>query len=194
MSTNNNAAESQLPEAFEKALYSLRDASWSTELTCREVPAPTSLAPFTCALNVHTKRELGGQPIAGGTLVVLYNPDESDLWGADFRLVGQMRAQIDHDMSLDPIFPEAVWASLANALYDSGAEYACENGTVTKEISQTFGGLELRASALNLEVRCSWTALSTDLAPHLEAWCEFVRESAGLPLNTQFHLEVADGR
>lgn len=193
MSENHEVTEAQLPGPFVEALYSLRDASWSPELDCEEIPAPKRLAPFACALGVQTKAKLGEQPLANGTLVVLYDPDQSDLWGADFRLVGHLRAQIDNEMSTDPVFPEAVWASLNDCLDEMGASHAATIGTVTKELSETFGGLELRASALNLEVRCSWTALSSDLAPHLEAWCDFLRESAGIPFSPSIHLEVADG-
>ncbi len=178
------------PDEFVAALQSLRDAPLSSDLTVEEVPSPPHLAPFSAALSIQTKEEAGGRPLANSTLVILYDPTQVHVWGGPYRLVGHLRSQIDGDMGEDPLLSEIMWVSLVEALTEFVGETTNPVGTVTKELSQTFGGLKLRTSALNVEVRCSWTSHSHDLTAHVAAWSQYLLESAGLPWEHPLGLEI----
>lgn len=153
-------------------------------LLVHEIRAPKRVAPFAAAVAVDSRKNLGAQPLGRSSLVILWDDNQFDVWGGRLRLIGQMRIQIDAELGWDPILAEAVWTGLTQNLAEAGADYHNLVGTVTRELSESFGGLELRESSLNLEVRCSWTALSANLAPHLEGWAGTVLQAAGIPAST----------
>lgn len=179
-----------MPQQFADALRSLRRVPVPAGIVCEETAAPPHLAAFSAAVSLQTRTQGGEQPLANSTLVILYDPDQCDIWGGPFRLVGHMRTQIDAAMSEDPLLPDIMWVGLLEALSEYASDYDRPIGTVTKELSQTFGGLELRGSALNVEVRCSWTSNSDDLSGQLEAWVQYLLQSAGLPVAHPSGLEV----
>lgn len=186
-------AEPIPPADFVAALLSLRQVPQQPDLAYREVMPPPRLAEFSAAIAVSTVADEDEQPLASSTFVVLYDPTQSELWGSDFRLVGHLRAQIDAEMSLDPLLTEAVWVSLLDNLEEATEGFSHPLGTVTKELSQTYGGLQLRGSVLNIELRCSWSANSPDVGAHLTAWGNFVLQTAGLPTEYPHGLEVRNG-
>ena len=87
---------------------------------------------------------------------------------------------VDDDQSTDPLLGEVIWATLLQSLADAGATPLACVGTVTREISQTFGGLELQGSTLNADLRCSWTPTSNDLSADLSGWAEALRSNSGV--------------
>lgn len=161
------------------ALRSLRDSEVDPTLRFREVPAPSHLAPWAAAVEVETAEEFGEQPLGRATMVILYDPTQEDVWGGSIRLVGQARMSIDDDQATDPLLGEVIWATLIHCLDEAGAEALACVGTVTREISQTFGGLELKGSQLNADLRCSWTASSSDLSADFQGWSEALRQNCG---------------
>ncbi len=168
------------PEDFLTALLSLRDQRRAPEVEIAEVPPPRRLAPWTAALAVRTRREEHGQPLASGRFVVLHDPEEQIGWNGTFRIVAQLRAQIDAEMGADPLLGEALWAFAGECLDDAGAGYHDLTGTVTREISESFGGLELRGATLHAELRASWTPVTPYLGEHLQAWCDLLCRASGI--------------
>jgi Protein of unknown function (DUF3000) len=54
-------------------------------------------------------------------------------------------------------------------------------GTVTQTLSTRFGALAGPPPAADMEIRASWTPVDSDLTAHLNAWCEVLASTAGLP-------------
>ncbi len=167
------------PPDFAEALISLRDSHVDAGLVVKEVPAPARLAPWAASVELVTV-EGGEHPVGHATLVILYDPSQEQFWESPLRLVGQARIDIDDDQATDPVLGEVLWSTLMANFERFGASAVRAVGTVTREISQTFGGLELRGSKLNVELRCSWSPTDLDLSPHLSAWAEALRMNAGL--------------
>lgn len=168
------------PAVFIEALTSLRQATVRADLLLEEIPAPDRLAPFTAALRVQTRAEELGAPLGTGRLVILHDPAGSDSWAGDFRLVGHVRTQMDPELAADALLGEVVWAWLHQSLDVTNAAHHHLMGTVTREISESFGGLQLHGSTVAVEIRASWTPTHHDLGPHLLAWAELVAVCAGL--------------
>ena len=83
-------------------------------------------------------------------------------------------------MAVDPMLSEGVWGWMLDCLDGSGAGFHDITGTVTREMSEAFGGLELRGSSLFVEVRASWTPNSEYLGEHLFGWADAMRKTAGI--------------
>ncbi|BDH76934.1 hypothetical protein ATCC27039_10600 [Actinomyces naeslundii] len=144
-----------------------------------EVPAPKKLAPYSAALSAETIETMGATPIATGRFVVLHDPNGQDAWDGDFRIVVQARARIDEEVGMDPVFESAAWSWLTDGLNDSRAGYRALVGTVTKVLSETFGGLTLTDSCAHAEIRASWSPTTAHLGPHLTAWHELLLVASG---------------
>ena len=164
-----------------RALLSLRQADHLPHILLEEVSPPRRLAPFTAALAMRTTDEdEAGQPLSTGQMGILHDPVGQIGWNGTFRVVSQLRAQIDADMMGDPLLAEGVWGWTLDCLHAAGAGLHDLTGTVTREMSETFGGLELRGSSLFVDVRASWTPASADVSAHLTAWAEFAGMVCGL--------------
>ena len=61
-----------------------------------------------------------------------------------------------------------------------GCGYHHLSGTVTRVLSETFGGLVLQSNGTEMEVRASWTPNTVDLSPHLGAWVALLGALCGL--------------
>lgn len=181
------------PQQFVDALLSLRGATAHPSLTVSEAPAPTRLSPFAAAVQVDAWSSDPEHPVGTSTLVILYDPAQQENWGGPFRLVGHARVQIDADQSTDPLLGEAIWHTLAQNLDEAGAGFERLVGSVTREITETFGGLDLQASALNADLRCSWSPVSEDLGEHLSGWNESLRQNCGLEPGGISPLGVRNG-
>jgi len=144
-----------------------------------EVPASKKLAPYSAALSAETVETVGATPVATGRFVVLHDPDGQEAWDGDFRIVVQARARIDDEIGMDPVFESAAWSWLTDGLEDSRAGYHSLVGTVTKVLSETFGGLTLTDSCAHAEIRASWSPTSPQLGPHLTAWHELLLVASG---------------
>lgn len=167
-------------EEFAESLATLRSAIDSPLLEFEEVPPPSRMAPFTAALVMRTMANDGREPLAQGRFVILHDPDEQAGWNGTYRLVAQLRSQVDPEMGHDPLLTEALWAWTDDCLLEEGAAYHDLTGTVTREFSESFGGLSLRGSTLNVEIRASWTPSTTDLGAHLRAWTDLMLRTSGV--------------
>lgn len=179
-SYSDRVSDSRPPQEFVSALMSLRHVASDPSLSVSETAAPARLAPYAAAIQVVASGPTEDPPAGTGTLVVLYDPAQTEVWGAPFRLVGHARMQIDSEQSTDPLLGEAIWHTLADSLDAAGAGFSRMVGSVTREVTETFGGLELQGSALNAELRCSWTPNGSDLGEHLEGWMDALRQNCGL--------------
>jgi hypothetical protein len=170
------------PPAFEQALLSLRGHRLRPELRLEEVPAPTRIAPYALALTGEVNPTPEPETMIGsGRFVVLYDPDGQDAWNGCFRVIAMGRAQLEQELGADPLLGEVGWAWLTDALDECGAEHHSLSGSVTRVLTESFGGLGLRDSEVEIEIRASWTPTSTDLGPHLRAWALMACSAAGLP-------------
>ena len=90
--------------------------------------------------------------------MVLYDPDGSEAWDGEIRLVGYAQADLAADMAGDPLLPAVGWSWLTEALAQRGAGHTAVGGTVTQTTSTRFGDLHGPTSTTQLELRGSWTA------------------------------------
>lgn len=171
-----------LPPDFEAALLSLRDHKWRAEVHLEEVPPPTRIAPWALALTAEINPTSEPEDmVSNGRFVVLYDPEGQDAWNGTFRVVVLARARLEAEMGDDPLLGEAAWSWLTDSLAEAGAQHHSLSGTVTRVLSETFGGLEVRDHDVQVELRASWTPASTDLGPHLRAWIAATAWAGGLP-------------
>lgn len=175
-----------IPPDFEAALLSLRGHTLRPELTLTEVPAPTRIAPYAAALSGDvTSPDDPDVFLGSGRFVVLHDPAGQPAWAGNMRIIVLARAELEPELGADPLLGEVGWAWLTGALEEEGVDYHALSGTVTRALSETFGGLELRSGSVDIEIRASWTPGSTDLAPHLRAWALMTCQAAGLPPDSE---------
>jgi len=172
--------DGQEPNEFIKALESLRLAQVPPSVTVEEVEAPRGVSQYSAAIDSRTLLMADGESVGTGSFVILYDQEQISLWGSPFRLVAGVRAQIDEEASTDPYLGQITWARLPEELDRAGAGYSNVSGTVTRTLSESFGGIELTRAKAHVELRCSWSPTSEDLAPHMVAWLHLVSQMAGI--------------
>jgi hypothetical protein len=180
------------------------------QVSFEDVPAPRKLAPYAAAIAA-TVRAAGNeeQPdVAWGRLVLLYDPDGQPGWAGQFRVIAYIRADVEPEIAADPLLGTVGWSWLTEALEARAAGYAAPSGTVTRVITEGFGGKQDEPPATGLELRASWSpapppatsAVSSAgsaagssaggparslpppaLAGHVAAWCDALCAAAGLP-------------
>lgn len=172
------------PAEFEEGLYSLRRARLRREFLLEEVPAPMRLAPFAAALTGEVNLDPAGRDpdamVSHGRFVLLHDPEGQPAWDGVTRVVVMARAALEDDMGDDPLLGEVAWTWLVDALDERGAGFHALSGTVTRVMSESFGGLELTEARIEIEIRASWTPNTPDLTPHLEAWAQLCATAGGL--------------
>ena len=167
------------PEAFLRAVRTLRAARLRPEVVLTEVPAPQRIAPYAVALSGDVV--VGDDELATGRFVLLHDPAGQDPWEGSYRAVTFVRAALEPELGADPLLGQVGWTWLEESLAASGACAVAAGGTVTRVLSESFGGLEARPASVELEVRASWTPVQDDLGPHLHAWTALLCTVAGLP-------------
>lgn len=176
-----NSDGAQVPPDFEEALLSLRGHRQRPELHLEEVPAPTRIAPFALALTAEVNPTTDAETMLGsGRFVVLHDPAGQPAWDGTFRVIVMARARLEDEMGADPLLGEVGWTWLTDALRSAGAGFHALSGTVTRVLSESFGGLALQDRDVEIEVRASWSPNTTDLGPHLAAWAALTCSAAGL--------------
>jgi hypothetical protein len=189
-------------------LHAGRDAERTLrpQVSFEDVPAPRKLAPYAAAIAA-TVRAAGSeeQPdVAWGRLVLLYDPDGQPGWAGQFRVIAYIRADVEPEIAADPLLGTVGWSWLTEALEARAAGYAAPSGTVTRVVTEGFGGKQDEPPATGLELRASWSpapqpaasagssagssvggparSLSQPaLAGHVAAWCDALCAAAGLP-------------
>jgi hypothetical protein len=163
------------------------------DLELEDWPAPRKLAPYAFALAATAYRD--GEEAGTGKLVLLYDPDGHDGWTGSFRIVCHVHADVEEEMAADPLLGEVGWSWLTDALDLHAPGYAAPSGTVTRVITEGFGGKSDEPPATGFELRASWcpadgdggaggtggTGLADELSGAVVAWCDLLAAAAGLP-------------
>lgn len=167
------------PSEFIESLLSLRSVTPPPHLTLTEIPAPQKITPFSAALHVESPSPDGDIPATTGRFVILNEPNKVIDWASRTRIIIQIRSEMDPEMGTDPLLAEVVWSWLHDAFDQNAVDAHHLKGTVTREISETFGDLELKRSDVEIEIKASWSTDSTNLAPHLQAWLDLASHTYG---------------
>jgi hypothetical protein len=167
------------PAAFRRAVESLRLAEVRPEIELEDLPAPQRLAPHSAAIGASVYRD--DDELAVGRLILLYDPDGQRGWEGPFRLVAYVRADMEPDITTDPLLGPVAWSWLTDALDAHQADYSAAGGTVTRAVSEGFGNKADDPVTTELELRASWSPRQDDLSGHVAAWCDLMCVAAGLP-------------
>ena len=155
------AGGSQVPEseavfaAAAAAFLAGREVQVQRDFVFEDVPAPKRLAPYATAIAAAVRRD--DTDVAWGRLVLLYDPDGQEGWGGMFRLVAYIRAEVDPEMAADPLLGQVGWSWLSEALDAHVPGYAVPSGTVTRVITEGFGGKQDEVPLTGFELRASWS-------------------------------------
>ncbi|GAA0431315.1 hypothetical protein Acor_04560 [Acrocarpospora corrugata] len=167
------------PAAFRRALETLRPAEVRPEIELEDIPAPQRLAPYSGAVGASVYRD--DDELAIGRLIMLFDPDGQRGWEGPFRLVAYVRADMEPEITSDPLLGPVAWSWLTEALEAHGAAFAAAGGTVTRAVSEGFGNKDNDPVTTELELRASWSPLDEDLSAHVAAWCDLMCLAAGIP-------------
>lgn len=167
---------------FAHAADAVRAIRFRDDLSVREIPAPSGLAPDTLALAGDVRPEEEGVDSAYGTgrFILLHDSEEPAQWNGPWRIVCFAQAPLESDIGVDPLLADVAWAWLTDALQSRRAGFHSASGTATKTLSKGFGTLAAEGEGAQIELRASWSP-EGEIAPHVEAWAELVCMLAGLP-------------
>jgi hypothetical protein len=179
-----SAGGDEPPAAFRAALEALARVRARPEIVLEHIPAPQRLAPWAHALAARVAEPDGEGDeleIATARFIVLFDPEGHESWNGTTRCVGYLSAATDEELVDDTMFSEVAWSWLTDALTDAGAGHHNVGGTVTRTASTRFGDLAGPEHTVDVEMRASWTAESSELDRHLLAWLQVLGNAAGLP-------------
>ena len=167
---------------FSQALEALHRVRLRSEIRLTEVPAPQRIAPHAVALtaDVLDPRDPDGE-LASGRFVLLHDPSSPEPWGGEWRAVTFARAELEPEFAAEPLLGEVGWSGLTDALRARGLEVHAAAGTVTRVVSESFGGLADRPASIEMELRASWTPVGPEVGDHLLAWSDLLCTIAGIP-------------
>ena len=157
------------------------------ELSFEEVPPPRTLAPFAAAFAAAV--QVGGAEVASGRFVLLYDPAGQPGWEGPLRVIVYIRADLEPEVAADPLLGAVGWSWLTEALDRTGG-YQAASGTVTRVVTEGFGGKAGEPPASGFELRASWSPVvpaepapegGLGLAGHVTAWCGALCAASGLP-------------
>ncbi|PFG35538.1 Protein of unknown function (DUF3000) [Flavimobilis soli] len=176
-----SSAVTDVPAPFARALGTLRDAARNLRVQVKEVPAPRA-ARFSVALEgTLPDPDDDAHELADGTFVVLFDPPTVGDADGSFKVIVLVRAELDAEMSVDPVLSEVAWAWLTESLTRFTGPVDALGGSVTRTITTSHGAVSSRPGTVELELRASWAPQTPDLSGHLEAWAHVMRSCAGLP-------------
>ncbi|GAA3259948.1 DUF3000 domain-containing protein [Nonomuraea helvata] len=164
---------------FTRAAESMRQAEVRPEIELEDLPAPQRLAPYSAAIGASVYRD--DDELAVGRLILLYDPDGQRGWEGPFRLVAYVRADMEPEITSDPLLGPVAWSWLTEALDAHQADYSAAGGTVTRAVSEGFGNKAEDPVTTELELRASWSPAQEDLSGHVAAWCDLMCLAAGIP-------------
>ncbi|MEO3800543.1 DUF3000 domain-containing protein [Nonomuraea deserti] len=167
------------PAEFTRAAESLRLSEVRPEIELEDLPAPQRLAPYSAAIGASVYRD--DDELAVGRLILLYDPDGQRGWEGPFRLVAYVRADMEPEITSDPLLGPVAWSWLTEALDAHQAGYSAAGGTVTRAVSEGFGNKADDPVTTELELRASWSPAQEDLSGHVAAWCDLMCLAAGIP-------------
>lgn len=157
------------------------------ELTFEAEPPPRRLAPRAYAVAATVLAAAGADTEIGwGKFVLLFDPAGQPSWDGKYRIIGYVRAELEPEMTVDPLLNEVGWSWLTEALDARTTGYGMISGTVTTVVTQGFGSKQDEPTSMGFELRASWSPVISDessaaLDGHVAAWCDVVSAAAGLP-------------
>ena len=178
------------PAPFRAAVEAMNAAVVRPEIEVGPIRPPQRLAPFSYAVGAEVRHDdtatdaehdVFSEGDAFGRLILLYDPDGDEAWNGTMRLVAYIQADLEPALAADPLLPEVAWSWLVDALEAKADEILALGGTVTATSSVRYGDIAGPPRAHQLELRASWTATSTALGSHVEAFCDVLAHAAGLP-------------
>ncbi len=145
----------------------------------RSTPGPPRSTPSAAASQAD---------IGWGRFVLLYDPAGQAGWAGPFRIVTYIQAELESEIAEDPLIGQVAWSWLTEAL-QARADHLLLSGTVTRVVTEGFGGKQDEPAATGLELRASWSPAGPedtgdplpDLPGHLAAWCDTLCAASGLP-------------
>jgi len=167
------------------ALQAGRDAVAGArgDLEFEVLPAPKRLAPHAVALAATAYRD--GTEAGNGKLVLLHDPAGADGWTGTFRVVAHVQADVEEEMAADPLLGEVGWSWLTDALDLHAPGYSAASGTVTRVITEGYGGKAEDPPVTAFDLRASWCPaedqLDAEISGAVAAWCELLASACGLP-------------
>lgn len=173
-------ASNDIGSRFSRVVRELEGVRLRPEVSLTEVPAPGRIAPYSVAMTADVATS-DDDELATGRFVVLHDPSCPEPWDGAWRVVTFARAELEPELASDPLLGEVGWSWLTDALHEAGAAFTAEAGTVTRVLSQGFGGLTENGTSVEMEIRASWTPTTDDLTTHLQAWGAMLGTIAGLP-------------
>ncbi|MBD2758713.1 DUF3000 domain-containing protein [Yimella sp. cx-573] len=173
-------ASNDIGSRFSRVVRELEGVRLRPEVSLTEVPAPGRIAPYSVAMTADVATS-DDDELATGRFVVLHDPSCPEPWDGAWRVVTFARAELEPELASDPLLGEVGWSWLTDALHEAGAAFTAEAGTVTRVLSQGFGGLTENGTSVEMEIRASWTPTTDDLTTHLQAWGAMLCTIAGLP-------------
>jgi hypothetical protein len=134
----------------------------------------------------------GDLELGWGKFVLLYDPAGQEGWGGQYRIIAYVRAELDPEIAADPLIAAVGWSWLTEALDGRTQGYERSSGTVTRVVTEGFGGKGDEPTSTGFELRASWSPAADpsagaapadrpDLAGHVAAWCDALAQAAGLP-------------
>src|ERR1700676_1320741 len=175
------------PAQFQAAGAAMNTVEVRSEIELGPIRPPQRLAPFSYALGAEVRHPdtaivpERSEGDAFGRLILLHDPDGAEAWDGTMRLVAYIQADLDSSEAVDPLLPEVAWSWLVEALDARAEQVTALGGTGTPPTSVRYGDISGPPRAHQLELRASWTALTTDIGTHVEAFCEVLEHAAGLP-------------
>src|ERR1700676_2140084 len=175
------------PAQFQAAVAAMNTVEVRSEIELGPIRPPQRLAPFSYALGAevrHPETAIVPERSEGdafGRLILLHDPDGAEAWDGTMRRVAYIQADLDSSEAVDPLLPEVAWSWLVEALDARAEQVTALGGMVTATTSVRYGDISGPPRAHQLELRASWTALTTDIGTHVEAFCEVLEHAAGLP-------------
>jgi hypothetical protein len=193
--------------ALEAGVAAQRQAR--TELAFDSQPPPRKLAPYAAAIGV-TVREADDE-IGSGRFILLFDPAGQPGWAGPLRIIAYIRADLEPEIAADPLIGQVGWTWLTEALEARTNGYREVSGTVTRVVTEGFGGKQDEPVATEFELRASWSPASPDTARpgpagpgsaglgpaglgrdgpdldglgldgHVAAWCDALCTASGLP-------------
>lgn len=179
-------AAGSAPEVFRHAVADLFTVAVHEEIILGDAAAPRRLAPYATAVSARVPgRDDPDDDVASGQLIVLFDPDGQEGWPGHFRVVVYVHADVELEIAADPLLGPVGWSWLTDALDGRDAGYRAPSGTVTRSISESFGGKSDDERVITFELRASWSPVDDDpaaeLPRHVGAFTDVVCAAAGLP-------------
>jgi hypothetical protein len=177
------ASESPAPE-FAAALLSLKQSAVREELILEQLASPQDIATHSIAFSAELKSdtsEVSGK-LGTGRFVLFWSPEPQENWASNFRVICFARSPLESDIGREIDGVDVTWDWLTSALTNSGAEHSALAGTTTRIISTGHGLMDQQSEHAEIEIRASWSPLSTEIRKHFEAWQNLVCVMSGFSI------------